>query len=293
MAIYEVLVIGITIFLHVTIAIKICRGLNYLCTLFKQNAEKEKIYIYPFNLRSDLKETIFSIQGLFLIVAIFLLFFYPGNFFKEHGDFFVAIFISTVIWHFSTHPDTQQILEIHNLQIGHGAALAYYKNYLEMNLTERFSERVDKFKSANMIKMPKKLFILVPRTCREYSYLDSIDHENIERCRELPEEEISHSGIKNRKYNITVYNIDGLRMAVEVAQPLKAFNLFKEKGLFTMDEMLLERKVFTQTLKTFQKEDRYKYFEIIEYDDSAEKIYKVLTKSYDDVCKNCYDPEIV
>lgn len=287
---YEVIVIGIVVILHVIISIMICRGLHYLYILLKQNLGKEKINIYPLNLKSDLKDVFyFVVVGLML--GIFLSFSYSENFLKEHGELFFVMFTAIAGWHFSTHPDSKQILEIDNLQIGYGAALAYYKNYLEMNLTERFSERIDKFKSANMIEIPKKLFILVPQTCKVYPYLDSIEQENIERCRELPEEEINFSGIKNRKYNITVYNINGLRMAVEFAQPLKAFYSLKEKGLFTLDEMLFQRQIFTQSLKKFQEEHPYKYFEIIEYDDSSEKIYKVLTKSYD-YCNN-YDSENV
>lgn len=287
---YEVIVIGIAaIILHITISIKICRGLDYLYILLKQSLEKEKINIYPLNLKSDLKDGCYNVVGF--VVKIFLLFSYSENFLKEHGLPFVTIFTPIAFWHFSTHPDTKQILEVDNLQAGYGAAIAYYKNYLEMNLTERFSERIDKFKSANMIEIPKKLFILVPQTCKVYPYLDSIEQENIERCRELPEEEINFSGIKNRKYNITVYNVNGLRIAVEFAQPLKALYSLKEKGLFTLDEMLFQRQIFTQSLKKFQEEDPYKYFEIIEYDDSSEKIYKVLTKSYNDY--NNYDTEKV
>lgn len=290
MGFYEIIILGLSIVLHVIVTIEICRGLNYLYMLFKQNSEKEQIYIYPFNFKNDLKDNFLCL--IILICAIFLIFFYPEHFLRERRELFIMIFISTTALYFATHPNTNQIQEINNLQIGYGAALAYHKNYLEMNLTERFSERIDKFKNANRVEIPKKLFILVPRSCRLYPHLDSIENENIERCRELPEEEISHSGIKNRKYNITVYNINGLRMAVEFAQPLKAFYLFKEKGLFTEDEMLCERKIFTQTLTTFQKEEPYKYFEILEYDDFTDKIYKVLTNSYD-LSKNHYDPQTV
>lgn len=264
----------------------ICKNIHYLLSVWRQGSSKETIYIYSFNLQKELYSVISNPHFVFMFfLFICLLLLYSPNIMNEI-KVMIVIFISVAIEQNVSRPDKNCILKTSKLHIGYGAALAYFKNYLELHMPYDFNERTDYFESYHHVTLRKKLFILVPFSCRIPRYLDD-NNENIERCTELPKKEITHGGVKNRTYNITVYSVmsnsssKGIRMAIEFAQPLKGLFALKDKGVISEEKMFYERKLFTKTLKTFLTNSEFcKFCEIIEYNDSIKQVSDVLLESY-------------
>ncbi|GIY30340.1 uncharacterized protein CEXT_128391 [Caerostris extrusa] len=164
--------------------------------------------------------------------------------------------------------------------IGYGAAIWYYKNYLDRFLPENFWERVREYESRHQIALPRKLYILCPKSCRVKQYIDNID--GIEWCRELTSLLVNVGGVVERRYNISIYRMEYeenvLHCAIEYAQPLKNLLTLKENGRITVEEMNTQRDLFCKNLNKMLRDskDSYQACELIEFNDEINEPNEVL-----------------
>lgn len=263
-------------FTYIYINFKFFRIVQHWVTIQKQRNER-KILLY-----SVKGKNINPYQVCVVVLYLIAVFLYGG---AHEGFEFIIIFIVLGICMYFSFPQYNNIIESNNLNIGYGAALCYYKNYLTFVLPYKFKERIEYFKSYHRVEVQNKLYILIPQSCKVQRYLESPETENIERCRELRAHEESYGGIKDRIYNMTVYLIKnedhpkGVRLAVEYAQPLKGLFALKDKQKISMEEMLHERQLFVQALNNFIRQDvndLHKYCELIEYNDIDGNVADVL-----------------
>ncbi|KAG8186864.1 hypothetical protein JTE90_024108 [Oedothorax gibbosus] len=193
--------------------------------------------------------------------------------------------IVTVIYQFLnklSSVEKKLITSQHNLSLGYGAALNYYRNYLDKFLKENLSERIRQFATLQRVEVPERLYVLWPLTCKVDPYIDD-NPLYIERCGELPPFYDNNSGIVDREYNITVYLIkhpqQTFRCAIECAQPLKSLRSFKEEmGRIDSEEMDAQRDEFLTHLTRLLEEGNStkKLCELVVYDDEQESIHDVL-----------------
>ncbi|GBM11805.1 hypothetical protein AVEN_22930-1 [Araneus ventricosus] len=131
------------------------------------------------------------------------------------------------------------------------------------------------------VRLPHKLYVLCPKSCKVEKYIDRTDY--IQCAKDLPPYEIDHGGIAGRKYNVSVYwikyNGEFFRCALEYAQPLKTLVAFKEKGRISLPEMDIERESFIKNLTLMLKDNKnsFEVCELVEYDDKTEKLHEILS----------------
>lgn len=272
----------------------------YLTFSNQCNETQSRIFLYsPYSKRVESKDKLFRILKLWSITtccAIFVLYFAKGTYFDIFRELCMRLIflVLMIVFSFTYYPDRHNVLKSKNLNLGYGAALWYYVNYLKLFLPNKFLHRVEQFETYNRVSMKRKHFILVPESCKVPNYLDC-DTDFIERCKELPKHLENFAGVKERVYNITVYEIrkeqesKWIRLAVEYAQPLKGLYALKERHVIKEEEMINERKLFVLHLQEFLRDanNSYEFCELIEYNDKERKAYEVLLNScmHDKACE--------
>ncbi|XP_067121351.1 stimulator of interferon genes protein 3-like isoform X1 [Centruroides vittatus] len=179
----------------------------------------------------------FQVNKLWIFLGIFSVLFMV--YYKAAFDVFLCVGIFVVgIYLFLQQPNKIEfstILENNDINIGCGAAQAYFHGYLKVLMSQKeqsWQERLKEYEQKQGVKIFSKLIILLPKSCKTFDTLTNVKcTPNIHWACKLRTLKIDVCG-NQRKYKNTVYVInEGIRFVAEYAPPINTFHQMSYIGV--------------------------------------------------------------
>ncbi|XP_072119900.1 stimulator of interferon genes protein isoform X2 [Mobula birostris] len=177
-----------------------------------------------------------------------------------------------------TAAEISTISEKNKLNVAHGLAWSYYIGYLKLILPSLENRLNSIIKKVPELKGTKKLYILIPFSCKVYDELEKKDNR-IKFHHNLPEVRLDRAGIKERSYRNSIYSVNdekgkSYHCILEYATPLRSlFEMSNDATAAVSKEQRLEQaKLFYVILNDILNNslECAGLFKLIPYDDDLE-----------------------